>query len=207
MRGRLGTWVCAAGDDDSREPDDRAADAPPLRFGQKNNNQLATPSLILPGCVTGTRRDMLRWWPLPLWGGAGPAQLRSNRQSRSPGLVAWMAALLEGGREPQSPILLGCAEATWRDTLRWWPSPSGGRRGPLNRGQISACNSRGRWHGQRLCRVGALVLRSPIILGRVAAMWSKKPTPMGEGNNDSMTAWHWLGGSRQRPMPTPTVGV
>ena len=31
-------------------------------------------------------------------------------------------------------------------------------------------------------------------------------TPMGEGINDPMTAWHWLGGSQRHPMPTPTVG-
>ena len=42
MRGRLGTCVGAAGDDDGRGPDNRAADAPPSRFGQKTNNQLAT---------------------------------------------------------------------------------------------------------------------------------------------------------------------
>ena len=34
--------VGAAGNDDSQGPDDCAADAPPSRFGQKNNNQLAT---------------------------------------------------------------------------------------------------------------------------------------------------------------------
>ena len=53
---------------------------------------------------------------------------------------------------------------------------------------------------------GASVLQSPIIPGRVAAMWSKKPTPMGEGDDDPMTAWHRLGGSRCCPMPMPTVG-
>ena len=42
MRGRLGTCVGAAGDDDGRGPDNRAADAPPSHFGQKTNNQLAT---------------------------------------------------------------------------------------------------------------------------------------------------------------------
>ncbi len=53
---------------------------------------------------------------------------------------------------------------------------------------------------------GGLVLRSPIIPGRTAAMWSKKPTPMGEGDDDPMTAWHRLGRSYRRPMPMPTVG-
>ena len=42
MCGRLGMCVGAAGDDDGRGPDDRAADAPPSCFGQKNNNQLGT---------------------------------------------------------------------------------------------------------------------------------------------------------------------
>jgi hypothetical protein len=42
MPGRLGTCVGAVGNDDGRGPDDRVADAPLSRFGQKNNNQLAT---------------------------------------------------------------------------------------------------------------------------------------------------------------------
>ena len=41
-RGRLGTCVGAMGNNDGRGPDDRVADAPPSRFRQKNNNQLAT---------------------------------------------------------------------------------------------------------------------------------------------------------------------
>ena len=53
---------------------------------------------------------------------------------------------------------------------------------------------------------GAMVLRLPIIPGCAAAMWSKNPMPMGEGHNDPMTAWHWLGGSCRRPMLTSTVG-
>ena len=28
---------------------------------------------------------------------------------------------------------------------------------------------------------------------------------MGEDNVDPMTAWHWIGGSRRHPMPTPMV--
>ena len=48
-RGRLGTCVGAVGDDDGRGPDDRGADAPPSRFGQKNNNQLAT-GAVKAGC-------------------------------------------------------------------------------------------------------------------------------------------------------------
>ena len=40
MCGCLGTCVSAVGNNDGRGPNDRAADAPPSRFGQKNNNQL-----------------------------------------------------------------------------------------------------------------------------------------------------------------------
>ncbi len=41
---------------------------------------------------------------------------------------------------------------------------------------------------------------------------ANKPSPQagmdadGGGRHDQMTAWHRLGGSRHRPMPTPTVG-
>jgi hypothetical protein len=47
--GLLGTCVLAAGDDDARGPDDRAVDAPPSRYGQKNNNQLATGAVKVGG--------------------------------------------------------------------------------------------------------------------------------------------------------------
>jgi hypothetical protein len=30
-------------------------------------------------------------------------------------------------------------------------------------------------------------------------------TPMGEDDDDPMTAWHRIGGSRRHPTPTPTV--